>query len=113
GSPIRGHSGPVMGAAFSSCTRKIASASLDETIRTWDAESGNELKLLKQRIPNVGPISFCQEDSTLICIRAGGLGPHPPTILDLETSSSWPLLPIYPMSGGRSLRRFDFVHFRY
>ncbi|KAJ7735107.1 WD40-repeat-containing domain protein, partial [Mycena maculata] len=80
GSPIRGHSGPVMGAAFSSCTRKIASTSLDETIRIWDAGSGNELMLLKQRIPNMGPISFCQEDSKLIFYEDSTL-----SIFDTET----------------------------
>ncbi|KAJ7150992.1 WD40-repeat-containing domain protein, partial [Mycena crocata] len=55
---IRGHSGSVTYANFSTCTTKIASVSVDETIRVWDTKTGQQLRVLKQRIPDMESVSF-------------------------------------------------------
>ena len=36
---LRGHTGPVAGLAFSSDSRLLASASYDQTVCVWDAET--------------------------------------------------------------------------
>jgi WD40 repeat protein len=43
---LKGHTRPVLGVSFSPDSRRLVSASYDETIRIWDAATGKELQLL-------------------------------------------------------------------
>jgi WD40 repeat protein len=43
-----GHQGMVYGVAYSPDGRRIATCSLDQTVRVWDAQTGQELRTLKE-----------------------------------------------------------------
>jgi WD40 repeat protein len=44
---LKGHTGPVTSVSFSPDGNRIASGSRDNTIRLWDASTGEELHTLK------------------------------------------------------------------
>ena len=44
---LRGHSGTVVGVAYSPDGKRLATASDDETAKVWDAETGKELLTLR------------------------------------------------------------------
>ena len=53
---------------------RVASASLDKTVRIWDAASGNQLKVLTGHTHYVGSVAFSPD----------GNGAHPKYIWDAE-----------------------------
>ncbi len=44
---LRGHNGPVVGAAYSPDGERIVTASFDQTARVWDAQSGEKEQVLR------------------------------------------------------------------
>jgi WD40 repeat protein len=52
---LQGHTGPVMGVAFSPDGRRLASTSLDGTVRVWDTATGQKLHSLEGST-GAGPI---------------------------------------------------------
>ena len=52
---LKGHTDAVRSAAFSPYGQRIVSGSHDNTLKIWDANSGQELQTLKARDGTVGP----------------------------------------------------------
>jgi hypothetical protein len=55
---LKGHTGFVIGVAFSPDGRRIASASLDQTVKVWDAGSGQETLTLTGHSDSVNGVAF-------------------------------------------------------
>ena len=63
---ITGHSDDVKSVSFSPDGRRIVSGSRDETIRIWDAESGQELLKLEGRSGSVFSVSFSPDGRRIV-----------------------------------------------
>jgi DNA-binding beta-propeller fold protein YncE len=55
---LRGHMGPVASVAFSPDGKRVASASLDLTVKIWDAASGKEICTLTGHTDKVNCVAF-------------------------------------------------------
>src|SRR5262249_40052002 len=55
---LKGHSEPVLDAAFSGDGTRVVTASADKTARIWDAESGTEIAALKGHAARVNSAAF-------------------------------------------------------
>jgi tetratricopeptide (TPR) repeat protein len=55
---LRGHTGPVVGVAFSPDGRRLASASWDQTVKIWDTATGKPTLTLKGHTNMVTSVAF-------------------------------------------------------
>ncbi|HEY3139286.1 MAG TPA: hypothetical protein VGL29_24915 [Blastocatellia bacterium] len=55
---MAGHKDPIKSVAFSPDGRTLASASEDETVKLWDVQSGQELKMLEGHTDSVSSVAF-------------------------------------------------------
>lgn len=62
---LKGHTNALLSVCFSPDGRLLASASVDQTIRLWEARTGQLLKILPEHTSDVRALSF-SPDSTLL-----------------------------------------------
>ncbi len=70
GPRITGHSDCIYAAAYSPDGKTIASASYDKLIKIWDAETGQELRTLKDHIDAVYALAFTPDGKRLVSASA-------------------------------------------
>ncbi len=66
---LRGHTAPIIAAAFSPTSDLIVTASEDKTARIWDADTGRSVSVLKGHTDALTSVSF-DPDGTLILTSA-------------------------------------------
>src|SRR5262249_1795449 len=57
---LRGHTGVVYGVAFSPDNRYLASGSVDNTVKVWDAQTYQEVRTLRGHTEGVWSVAFSQ-----------------------------------------------------
>ncbi|CAI7662679.1 unnamed protein product [Penicillium bialowiezense] len=62
---LEGHSSSVQSVAFSPDGQTVASGSYDQTIKLWDAQTGNELQTLKGHSDSVRSVAFSPDGQTV------------------------------------------------
>ena len=63
---LRGHEGDVVAAAFSPDGARIVSGSWDNTVRAWDAASGEELLVLRGHEDGVWAATFSPDGARIV-----------------------------------------------
>lgn len=84
-----GHTDTVRSAAFSSDSKRIVSASLDGTVRIWDAKTGKELNILKGHTDTVDSAAFSPDGKRIVSASWGDLTVR---IWDAETGEELNIL---------------------
>ncbi|MCA1705001.1 MAG: hypothetical protein LC808_17760, partial [Actinobacteria bacterium] len=69
---LGGHNGPVFSVAYNRNGSRIATGSLDATVRLWDADSGEQELVLRGHTEGVRSVAFSPDDSMLASMSANG-----------------------------------------
>jgi hypothetical protein len=78
---LYGHTAPVTGVAFSSDGARLASGSWDQTVKVWDARTGQELRTLRGHTDRVHCVAFSPDGARL----ASGSGDHTAKVWDARS----------------------------
>ena len=62
---LKGHTGPINGVALSPDRKRLASASIDQTVKVWDATSGQATLTLKGHTGGVNSVAFSADGERL------------------------------------------------
>jgi WD40 repeat protein len=65
---LKGHTGRIEEAVFSSDGKQVATAAYDGTARVWDAETGKEMLVLKTRSPAVRGVHFSPDGARVLTV---------------------------------------------
>jgi WD40 repeat protein/Flp pilus assembly protein TadD len=68
GPVLKGHTAPVTGLAFTPDSQRIASTSLDTTVKIWDPSSGREILSLRGHINPPNAVAFSKDGSRLASV---------------------------------------------
>jgi len=74
---LKGHTGAVVGLAFSPDSKTLASASYDGTLKTWDLTTGKERATLGEYRGCLGFVAFSPDGKTLATGAIGSPGGFP------------------------------------
>ena len=80
------HSHWVKSVSFSPDGKQIVSGSYDGSVRVWDAETGDEVRIARMKHPRLGPVFFATFSPDGKHIASGGVDPVV-RIWDAETGS--------------------------
>jgi len=72
-SVLRGHSGPVVSAAFSPDGTRVVTASLDHTARLWDVSSSNPIAILSGHSDAVVTAAFSPDGLRIVTASGDGI----------------------------------------
>src|SRR5262249_41138224 len=64
--PLTGHTGEVTSVAFSADGRHIVSGSRDQTVKVWDARTGQERLTLKGHTVGVTSVAFSPDGKRIV-----------------------------------------------
>jgi WD40 repeat protein len=70
---LRGHTGPLTGVTYSRDGRRLATSSLDQTVKVWDAVTGNEWATLRGHRDWVRGVAFSADGRRLASAGADAL----------------------------------------
>ena len=63
---MKGHKDCVKSVAFSPDGKQIVSGSRDQTVRVWDASTGNNLKVLESHTDSVTSVAFSPNGKQIV-----------------------------------------------
>ena len=63
---LRGHTGDVWSVAFSPDSKRIASASVDNTVKVWDAQTGAAVLTLRGHTSQVSSVAFSPDGKRIV-----------------------------------------------
>jgi len=106
---LKGHTGAVVGLAFSPDSKTLASASYDGTLKSWDMTTGKERATLGEYEGCLGYVAFSPDGKTLATGAIGSPIPFPDLgdvkLWDVATGKVRTILKGNTDQTGRSQRR--------
>src|SRR5205807_1617138 len=87
GLSLKGHTGQVWSVAFNPDGKRLASASNDNTVKVWDAQTGQELFTLKGHTGRVSSVALGPDGNRMASCGGGlrGSGPGELKVWDAQT----------------------------